>query len=127
VLADLAERSVALRLLHAKEPGSAFRRDFDRYPALLNGLEMILCPRVHLKAVVIDGRSAYLGSANLTGAGLGAKGVDRRNFEGGIVTNDPGLVRPIMDQFDRIWMGAHCRRCGRKRHCASYGDLLQPG
>ena len=49
-------------------------------------MEMILCPRAHFKSVIVDGKIAYSGSANLTGAGLGAKGKDRRNFEGGILT-----------------------------------------
>jgi phosphatidylserine/phosphatidylglycerophosphate/cardiolipin synthase-like enzyme len=120
VLAGLAERGVALRLLHAKEPGPNFRRDFDRFPVLIDGLERILCPRVHLKAVIVDGSAAYSGSANLTGAGMGAKSAGRRNFEAGIVTTDPALVGPIMDQFDRIWMGAHCGTCGRREFCADF-------
>ncbi len=44
------------------------------------------CPRLHAKAVIIDCRAMYLGSANLTGAGLGAKADKRRNFEMGIWT-----------------------------------------
>ncbi|MHC4540540.1 MAG: phospholipase D-like domain-containing protein [Planctomycetota bacterium] len=67
ILSGLAAKRVELRLLHAKEPGPAFRDDFDKYPNLISGMERILCPRVHLKAVVIDGRFAYTGSANLTG------------------------------------------------------------
>jgi outer membrane protein assembly factor BamB len=35
---------------------------------------------------VIDGKFAYMGSANLTGAGLGMKGTNTRNFESGIVS-----------------------------------------
>ena len=34
VLSDLVASGVKIRLLHAKEPGPAFRRDFDRYPDL---------------------------------------------------------------------------------------------
>ncbi len=34
VLADLLKRGVEIRLIHAKEPGPAFREDFDRYPIL---------------------------------------------------------------------------------------------
>ena len=99
VLAGLAERGVALRLLHAKEPGPNFRRDFDRFPVLIDGLERILCPRVHLKSVIVDGSAAYSGSANLTGAGMGAKSDGRRNFEAGIVTTDPALVRMIIQNL----------------------------
>lgn len=124
VLSDLIARNVEIRLLHAKEPGPAFRRDFDRYPNLIGGLERMLCPRVHLKCVVIDGRYAYVGSANLTGAGMGAKSLRRRNFESGIVTTVAALVEQVMDQFDRIWRGAHCRDCGRKDYCDEHVDIL---
>jgi phosphatidylserine/phosphatidylglycerophosphate/cardiolipin synthase-like enzyme len=124
VLSELIANGVAVRLLHAKEPGPAFRKDFDRYPNLIDGLERILCPRVHYKSVIVDGHVAYSGSANLTGAGMGAKSIHRRNFEAGFVTTDPELVRAIMDQFDRIWMGCECDGCGRKQHCADYPELL---
>jgi phosphatidylserine/phosphatidylglycerophosphate/cardiolipin synthase-like enzyme len=126
ILSDLIERKIAVRLLHAKEPGPAFREDFDRYPALIAGLERILCPRVHFKSVVIDGRFAYSGSANLSGAGMGAKTDHRRNFESGIVTIDPDLVAQIMEQFDSVWRGAHCGPCRRKDYCSDYLDILQP-
>ncbi|VGO17354.1 hypothetical protein PDESU_05950 [Pontiella desulfatans] len=118
VLSELVEEGVSIRLLHAKEPGENFRRDFDRYPALLAGLERNICPRVHLKSIVVDGRIAYLGSANLTGAGMGAKGKDRRNFESGIVSDEPSIVSGTMEQFDEIWMGAQCDTCQRRDYCA---------
>ena len=124
ILSDLIARHVEVRLLHAKEPGPAFRKDFDRYPNLINGMERILCPRVHLKAVIIDGRFAYSGSANLTGAGMGAKSEHKRNFEAGIITDDKVLVGKVMEQFDNIWRGTHCRACRRKKFCADYKDIL---
>jgi phosphatidylserine/phosphatidylglycerophosphate/cardiolipin synthase-like enzyme len=117
-LSELVDRGVSLRLLHAKEPGPAFRKDFDRFPNLIEGLERLLCPRVHFKIVIVDGLRAYCGSANLTGAGMGAKSKTRRNFENGIITSDPGLVKAIMDQFDRVWMGSRCTECGRIEFCA---------
>ena len=85
---------------------------------------MLLCPRLHFKSVIVDGRFAYTGSANLTGAGMGAKSPRRRNFEAGIVTTDPGLVQQIMTPFDRLWMGEHCPACDRKTYCAAYPELL---
>ena len=123
LLSDLIGKKVEVRLLHAKEPGPIFRRDFDRYPNLIAGLERMLCPRVHLKCIVVDGTYAYLGSANLTGAGLGAKSSRRRNFESGIVTTDKAIVGKVMDHFDSIWRGGHCKDCGRKEFCEESMDM----
>ena len=123
ILSDLIKKNVEIRLLHAKEPGPVFRKDFDKYPNLIGGMERILCPRVHFKSVMVDGRLAYSGSANLTGAGMGAKSKDRRNFEAGIITDDKNMVAKIAEQFDNVWRGAHCRECKRKKFCADYKDI----
>ena len=117
ILADLLTRGIDIRLIHAKEPGPAFREDFDRYPILKTTLERLLCPRVHFKILIFDYTTAYIGSANLTGAGIGMKSADRRNFEAGILTDDPSLVESALDQFDSVWRGAHCARCGRRQFC----------
>jgi phosphatidylserine/phosphatidylglycerophosphate/cardiolipin synthase-like enzyme len=124
ILSDSVKRHVEIRLLHAKEPGARFRNDFDRYPNLTDGMERILCPRVHLKAVVIDGSFAYTGSANLTGAGMGAKSEHKRNFESGIITDNETIVGKVMEQIDNIWRGTHCGPCKRKKFCADYKDIL---
>ena len=124
VLSDLIKRQISVRLIHAKEPGKRFRDDFDKYPNLISGMERLLCPRVHFKCVVIDGRFAYSGSANLTGAGMGAKSPKRRNFESGIITTDSEMIGAIMDQFDAVWMGQFCPDCQRKQYCADYKDIL---
>ena len=118
-LAELIRAGVAVRLIHAKEPGPRFRRDFDRYPELLKSdlFERALCPRMHMKVIVVDGRIAYVGSANLTGAGLGAKSPDRRNFEAGVLTDDPVIVRRLMDQIDSLWLGRHCGTCQCRDVC----------
>lgn len=118
VLDALLKRKVAIRLLHAKEPGANFRKSFDKYPLLWDGMERQLCPRVHFKHIIIDGRFAYSGSANLTGAGLGIKSEDTRNFESGFVTTDPGIIEAIMNQFDEVWLGKFCKSCKRKEFCS---------
>jgi phosphatidylserine/phosphatidylglycerophosphate/cardiolipin synthase-like enzyme len=117
VLDSLLKKKVAIRLLHAKEPGANFRSSFDKYPMLWDSMERQLCPRVHFKHIIIDGRFAYSGSANLTGAGLGIKSQDKRNFESGFTTTDPATVRAIMKQFDEVWLGKYCKSCGRKDFC----------
>ena len=117
-LARLAERGVEIRLIHAKEPGPVFRQEYDRFPALFEGMERALCPRVHFKMIVFDLRIAYIGSANLTGAGIGMKGRHTRNFEAGILTDEPELVDAAAGQFDDVWTGRHCRGCLRRDYCA---------
>ncbi len=117
VLSDLAKSGVEIRLIHAKEPGSAFRRDFDKYPALIEGMERALCPRVHFKIIIFDLKTAYIGSANLTGAGLGMKGENTRNFEAGVLSSNKEFVKNAAEQFDSVWMGAYCKGCRRKEFC----------
>jgi len=121
VLSDLVKRGVEIRLIHAKEPGPNFRKDFDKYPALVKGLERVLCPRVHFKLIIFDLEEAYIGSANLTGAGIGMKGDGTRNFEAGILTSDSSLVESSINQFDAVWIGLFCKKCGRKAYC---GDMI---
>lgn len=117
LLAQLIRKGVEIRLIHAKEPGPAFREDFDKYPALFDGLERVLCPRVHFKMIVFDCKEVYIGSANLTGAGIGMKGEGIRNFETGILTDDPTIVEQAMNQFDEVWIGKMCKGCKRKEFC----------
>jgi len=118
LIAQLIRKGVEVRLIHAKEPGPNFREDFDKYPILYDGLERALCPRVHFKMIVYDCRVVYIGSANLTGAGIGMKGDDKRNFEAGILTDESIVVKDVMNQFDEVWMGKHCKKCKRRDFCA---------
>lgn len=73
VLENLIRHGVEVRLIHTKEPGRNFADDFDKYPLLWSRLERKMCPRVHFKIPIFDCEVAYIGSANLTGAGLGMK------------------------------------------------------
>ncbi len=118
ILNDLVKKGVEVRLIHAKEPGTAFREDFDKYPALWGGMERRLCPRVHMKIIVMDSNLVYVGSANLTGAGMGMKSAANRNFEAGFLTDEPGFIDAAMSHFDQIWEGTFCSKCGRKDFCS---------
>lgn len=124
VLSILIERNIEVRLLYAKEPGPNFQKEFDRFPNLFDGLEQIQCPRVHLKCIIVDNKQVYMGSANLTGAGMGAKSQQKRNFESGILSDDNSIVSPLLDQFDSIWSGMHCKSCARKEFCTDYINII---
>jgi phosphatidylserine/phosphatidylglycerophosphate/cardiolipin synthase-like enzyme len=136
VFAELAGRGVELRILHAAQPSGPFRAALaktslaaqtrGRSSALPDGagrgssespLALRACPRVHFKAVVVDGAFVYVGSANWTGAGLGAKGTGRRNFELGFAGSDDGLLDRVQEVFDRVWRGAECKGCKLRDVC----------
>ena len=117
-LKERAEGGVAVRLLHSGVPSESFLEALRgtglwRHP----GFTMRRCPRVHLKLAIVDGRGAYLGTANLTGAGLGAKSERRRNFEAGIWSASPEMVERLERFFLSIWEGALCEGCGRTSVC----------
>lgn len=38
------------------------------------------------------------------------------------ITNDPELVGAAIEQFDNLWMGMHCKNCGRQEFC---GDRIK--
>ncbi len=94
VLDELAARAVELRILHAARPSGPFRA-----------------------ALAVDGSFVYLGSANWTGAGLGAKGTGRRNFELGFAGGDDALLDRVQELYDRVWRGAACKGCRLRDIC----------
>jgi phosphatidylserine/phosphatidylglycerophosphate/cardiolipin synthase-like enzyme len=126
---SICDRGVAVRLLHATPPSRPFREELTRRAGRLQApaFEMRACPRVHLKMIAIDGALLYLGSANFTGAGLGAKGDGRRNFEMGIVTDDDWMLDEAQARFDRIWRGAECGACRLRAKCPAPLDRPAPG
>jgi len=112
---ELLARGVELRVLHGGLPSQPFR-DALAKRSRLSPVESWLrqCPRVHLKMVAVDGADLYLGSANLTGAGMGA---GRRNFELGVCTSDHVMLDAAQRRFDRIWRGRECGACRLRATC----------
>ena len=115
VFRNLVDKGVEIRLLHSGVPSAPALRELrEHLPA---GLAIRRCPRLHAKTVIVDARSMYLGSANLTGAGLGAKADKNRNFEIGIWTQAPELIDPVLAHFNDLWEGRFCDSCGRLSVC----------
>ena len=114
-LRTLAKKGVEIRLLHAGTPSDAALRELKN--GLPGNLTIRRCPRLHAKAVIVDCKAMYLGSANLTGAGLGAKADGRRNFELGIWTESSTLIDGVLEHFNALWEGRRCTTCRRKDVC----------
>lgn len=120
---DLSKRGVEIRILHAGTPSRAFRSRLKSKTKIAK-LHMRQCPRVHLKMIAVDGAALYLGSANFTGAGLGAKAEGRRNFEMGILTDDEVMLDRAQERYERIWSGKECGSCKLRGECPKPIDTL---
>jgi phosphatidylserine/phosphatidylglycerophosphate/cardiolipin synthase-like enzyme len=112
---DLGRRGVRIQLLHGGVPSGPFLEELKA--GVPPTLTMRRCPRMHAKVIIVDGVRMYLGSANLTGAGLGAKSSRRRNFEAGLWTDEVALIDDVLDMLMEVWDGGHCEDCGRRDHC----------
>ena len=123
-LGELSRRGVDVCILHASPPSGPLKRELVRLAKNASGIKMRQCPRVHLKMIAVDGKLLYLGSANLTGAGLGAKGDGRRNFEMGILTDSEAMLDAAQERFDRIWRGRECSACTMRRDCDKPLDTI---
>jgi len=117
---ELVRGGVEVRILHASSPSRPLRKALGRRPELAPpAFELRQCPRVHMKVIAVDGSYLYLGSANFTGAGLGAKGDGRRNFELGICTDDDWMLDAVQERYERIWSGGECAACRLRAECGA--------
>lgn len=69
------------------------------------------CRRMHFKTIIVDLEYAYVGTANISGAGVGLKSQERRNFELGFVTHDSELIADVASTFMEIFNGKFCPKC----------------
>lgn len=119
----LAARRVDVRILHGALPSRPFAQALAGAKHL-GKTALRHCPRVHAKLIIVDGTWLYLGSANFTGAGLGAKNEGRRNFEVGMLTDSEGMLDSAQAYFDRIYSGAACGSCKLRSICPKPIDLV---
>ena len=67
VFSELVFRGVNIRVLHAGNPSKAYLKSLKGTVLEQHKyFQRILCPRVHLKTVIVDNSWMYLGSANIT-------------------------------------------------------------
>jgi phosphatidylserine/phosphatidylglycerophosphate/cardiolipin synthase-like enzyme len=124
--ATLCRRGVDVKILFAQEPSRPFIAAIRKHPELeRENFDMRLCRRNHMKLVMVDNELLYLGSANLTGAGIGLRGEHSRNFEIGILTRDPQMVKDVTEIFQDVWQGKVCRSCKLKTYCTLPLDRIE--
>ncbi|MEM2637581.1 MAG: phospholipase D-like domain-containing protein [Candidatus Korarchaeota archaeon] len=109
VIKVLSKKNIETRII-ASDPCI---RKFPVYQELssVNNVSFRFCYRMHSKLIIGDNKVAYLGSANITGAGVGIKSENKRNFEAGIIITKPQDILLLINYYDTIWNGNWCREC----------------
>ena len=110
-LMKLAKRNVKILICLAPfMQNSRFMQALSRDSVAKDKIAVRFCRRMHFKTIIVDLKYAYMGTANLSGAGVGLKSEKRRNFELGFVTEDPDLIADITATFLEIFNGKFCSK-----------------
>ena len=100
-------------------PSSSFRDEWNEYYQQMSPelFEYMFCERNHAKVVIVDDRIAYVGSANVTPAGIGQGLFTPGNFEAGMISMNPKVVSSAKTLFSTIWDKTPCDKCHRADVC----------
>lgn len=103
-LLRLLNRGVRVQLL-CMHPFSFYRWVSENLPELLEQpkLEIRQNDHVHMKVFIYDDKTAYIGSANLTGAAIGRRSYRQRNYEAGILVQNNEVFDSAAAHFKEVW------------------------
>jgi len=117
-----AVQGVSVQIICSR-PSPSFTEEWKEYYQQMGKPELFdykFCERNHAKVVIIDDTTCYVGSANVTPAGLGQGIFTPGNFEAGILTEEPAIVSSVKELFTKIWNGVYCDGCHRIKDCPEY-------
>ncbi len=118
-LMEKAVQGVSVQII-CSMPSQSFTKEWMEYFQQLNNpklFEYKFCERNHAKVFIVDDKLAYVGSVNVTRAGLRQDTSSQQNFEAGILTEDLELVSSIKDFFSEIWNSKWCSECRIDDNC----------
>lgn len=98
-----AVQGVSVQII-CSNPSASFTEEWQEYYRELGSpdlFEYLFSDRNHAKVYIIDDKIAYIGSANVTKAGL--RQLTPANYEAGILTEDPGVISSIKEFFSMAW------------------------
>ena len=117
-----AVQGVSVQIICSR-PSPSFTEEWKEYYRQMGKPELFdykFCERNHAKVVIIDDTICYVGSANVTPAGLGQGIFTPGNFEAGILTEESTIVSSVKELFTKIWNGVYCEGCHRAKDCPEY-------
>ena len=112
----ILSRGVHVQLL-CMHPFSFYRWVTDNLPELLEQpkLEIRQNDHVHMKVFIYDDKTAYIGSANLTGAAIGKRSSRQRNYEAGVLVQNNEIFDAAATHFKEVWDAPETLRTYRKQ------------
>jgi phosphatidylserine/phosphatidylglycerophosphate/cardiolipin synthase-like enzyme len=109
ILGGLIEKGVGIYiLLQPRACRSTLIRELNNKYKNYKNLKIRSCGRVHLKTIILDLEIAYIGSANITGFGLGTRSISKKNFELGFITTEKNVISEVAHNFLDIFNGKYC-------------------
>lgn len=124
-LGEISRRGVSVKIL--VPPKTKIKQVYAEIKHFAPKVQMKFCARVHEKIVIMDSMIAYLGSANVTGAGIGIKSHRSRNFEIGVITTDAKVIDFLRKKFYKIWKGEMCKDCKFYKKKDRFGKIICEG
>ena len=120
ILNNLAKKGKDVTVIFMKINGRA-QSDQEEESEIV--FKHINCLRNHMKLFIFDKRKVYIGSANLTSAAIGNRTGAKKmpNFEAGLLTDDPEIVKQALDHFTTVLSEGICKGC--KRQDCDYNHL----
>jgi len=120
-LMEKAGKGISVHIICSR-PSKYFKEEYDALYEKIKpkNLRMYFCERNHSKVVIVDNKVAYVGSANVTPAGLAQGIMSPGNFEVGILTEDRQFISQLNTMFSKIMNGDYCYNCHLANKCVEY-------
>jgi len=120
-LMEKAGKGISVQIICSR-PSKSFKEEYDALYENIKpkNLRIYFCERNHSKVVIVDNKVAYVGSANVTPAGLAQGIMSPGNFEIGIITENHQFISQLNTMFSKIMNGDYCYNCHLANKCVEY-------